>query len=238
MEEKFSVFAMTAKWLAEKGWPYEASPLTSSTNDLAKKNAFTDSDFMVYLADEQSQGRGRGPSVWISPPKGSALLATWSFLVDRSPQPLSAPLVGLAVYQAAVGVWPDLPWSLKAPNDLYLGEKKVAGILVESISRGGSHRLLIGIGINVTASPEGVEVAGHLGQFLKSPVTQDVWFDFLHRLHQGFLHVAQECGTVALAPAHRAALLGALRKHPEGTDLKEVTPEGNLVFPNRSVKWH
>lgn len=234
----FSVFSTTGKWLSEKGWAYSGLPLTASTSDLAKEAAFTDPELMIYLAEEQSQGRGRGSATWSSPAAGGGLLATWSFLVDRAPQPLTAPLVGLAVYQAVLGVWSDLPWSLKAPNDLYLGDKKIAGILVESISRGNTHRLLIGIGMNVTAAPKDVAVAGHLSESLKSPLTEAVWFEFLHRLHQGFMHVAQESSTVALAPAHRAALAEALRRNPNSRDLKDVTMEGTLVFPDRSVDWH
>jgi len=238
MMEETSIFAWTAKWLSEKGWRYEALPITGSTSDLAKKGAFVDDEFMVYLAAEQLHGRGRNTAIWTSPEPGSGLLGTWSFTVDRSPQPLTSPLVGLAVYKAVTGVWVDLPWSLKAPNDLYLGEHKVAGLLVESISRGNLHRLLIGIGMNIFASPALVPVAGHLGQYLRSPLTAPQWFDFLHRLHQGFLQVAQESANVALAPAHRQALLEALQRHPSGGELMDVTAEGSLVFPHGSVSWN
>ncbi len=238
MTAETSIFSWTAKWLSEKGWRYEALPVTGSTSDQAKKGAFIDQEFMVYLAGEQLHGRGRGDATWSSSDVGTSLMATWSFSVDRSPQPLTAPLVGLAVYQSVIGVWPDLPWSLKAPNDVYLGESKVCGLLVESISRGSLHRLMIGVGMNVFSSPRDVPAAGHLSQYLRSALLESIWFDFLHRLHQGFLHVAQESANVTLGAAQRLALAEALRRHPTSSDLKDVTTEGNLIFPQRSVSWN
>jgi len=231
------IFATTSKWLNLNGWPYVAQPLTTSTSGEAKLAAFSDPEHIIYLADLQTEGRGRGPGTWSSPASGTGLMATWSFLVPRSPQPLCAPVTGLAVFQAASLTWPDLPWSLKPPNDLYLNDRKIGGLLVESISRGEIHRLLIGFGFNVFSAPLTVPIAGNLSQFLHHPLTEAQWFQFLDRLHSGFLECSRSCDAVVLSPGQRLALSDAVRRHPACADLKDISPEGNLIYSRRTVNW-
>ena len=71
-------------------------------------------------------------------------------------QPTLSPLVGLALYKACSGTWPFLNWNLKAPNDLYISNKKVAGLLIETVTQGDDIRLLVGLGLNVLATPDQV----------------------------------------------------------------------------------
>jgi len=59
---------------------------------------------------------------------------------------------GLAVRDALQEHAPDHEFLLKWPNDVYTGEQKICGILVEQHSRGGRQAVLIGIGINVNNS--------------------------------------------------------------------------------------
>lgn len=237
MSAPFHIFETTGKWLSEQGWPYEAYSLTESTNTLAKMRVSQDPLVMVYLADEQSNGRGRASRTWTSPPSGSSLMATWSFVVDESPQPLTAPLTGLALYETLRQIWPTPPWGLKSPNDIYLSDKKVGGLLLESVSHGTHHRLLIGLGLNVTAAPQGVDTAGCLADHLASHLTVTRWRDFLYALHRAFTAVAANSRVMTLADPQRQALGDALRHHPFHSDLKEVSPEGNLVYSSRIVQW-
>ena len=76
-------------------------------------------------------------------------------LSPHSPQPIMAPLIGLALLKSCQFVWPNLKLSLKAPNDLFLMHKKVAGLLTESIQQGDKHRLIIGLGMNINDHPQG-----------------------------------------------------------------------------------
>jgi BirA family transcriptional regulator, biotin operon repressor / biotin---[acetyl-CoA-carboxylase] ligase len=232
-----NIFISTAKWLNQSGWPGEAHQLTASTSDLAKAGAFTDPIRKIYIAETQTGGRGRRANDWTSPPPGSSLMATWSFEVPDSPQPLCAPLIGLAVYQAAQTHWPELPWSVKPPNDIYLSDRKAAGLLVESVSRGRQHRLLVGFGFNIHAAPD-VPAAGHAGQFFRQPLKEDLWHRFLTELNQGLFLAAELSAAMALTPAQRLALTDAIRRHPAHTDLSDVTMEGNLIYPNRKIAWH
>lgn len=121
---------------------------TSSTNaDLVAAAHDGAPHGSVFVAEQQSAGHGRMGRSWTSPPRSSLLfsvllrprvpLARWSWL------PL---LTGLAVLPAirGVGVEPALKW----PNDVLIGERKLAGILAE---RAGD-AVVVGVGLNVTLS--------------------------------------------------------------------------------------
>ncbi len=104
----------------------------------------------VYIADEQTAGRGRGGHQWHSS-AGDGLYAS---VLIRPPLPLGEALwislaTGLAAQRAiheAAGLDIDIRW----PNDLLLGIKKCGGILVETSVDGPLLRFaVIGVGINV-----------------------------------------------------------------------------------------
>jgi BirA family biotin operon repressor/biotin-[acetyl-CoA-carboxylase] ligase len=125
---------------------------TDSTNDDARADAEQGApDGHVVLADAQRRGRGSHGRSWASP-GGSDLYLS---IVARPELPLArlAPLtlaVGLGVAEAAGSLLGEgsRPRALvKWPNDVWLGHKKCAGILVEA--RSGSSELVIGIGLNV-----------------------------------------------------------------------------------------
>ena len=140
--------------------------VVGSTNQLALEAANAGAQYGVWVADEQTAGRGRGGHTWHSVP-GDGLYMTALVTPDI---PLSEarwlPMrTGLAV-QAAVLETTGLTLDLRWPNDLLLGDRKCGGILVESGSSsarpewqphaGASLRFaVIGIGLNVghTAFP-------------------------------------------------------------------------------------
>jgi BirA family biotin operon repressor/biotin-[acetyl-CoA-carboxylase] ligase len=106
----------------------------------------------LILAEQQTQGRGRGKNQWWSAP--GAL--TFSLVVrldgiagDRLPQ--IALTAGLAVCQAVEGFVPLADLALKWPNDVYLNQRKLAGILIE-VPPGRPLHAVLGIGINVNNS--------------------------------------------------------------------------------------
>jgi BirA family transcriptional regulator, biotin operon repressor / biotin---[acetyl-CoA-carboxylase] ligase len=95
----------------------------------------------VVVADEQTAGQGRHGHTWQSEPGGLYC----SIVLE--PRPLLTLALGLATAEA-IGVPCDLRW----PNDVMIGGKKVAGILVQLVDG----RAIAGIGINVnqTRFPE------------------------------------------------------------------------------------
>lgn len=230
------------QWALAQKLPVKYFVETDSTNLQAKNEAFNETalseHLVVYLADHQSAGRGRGQNTWVSPRVGSQLLSTWSFMIEQPPLPVVSPLVGLALYRAAVATWPFLDWNLKAPNDLFIGGKKVAGLLIETVSQGDEHRLLIGLGLNVTASPS-LPQATSLVQCLgaETPLLGQDWISFLERLIFE-LSLAIQMSFEELNTTSRMALLTALNQHPLlEEDYTEIDEQANLKTESRRISW-
>ena len=105
----------------------------------------------AVAAREQASGRGRRGKSWSSPRGG-----LWMSVVCRpggatGMEHLSL-RVGLAVAEALDAMLPGLsPLTIKRPNDLFLGGKKVAGILCEARWEGPSPSwVVVGLGLNVS----------------------------------------------------------------------------------------
>lgn len=232
-----SFFIWTEKSFSESGLPHDSFVLTESTNDIAKQYAQQDPPIMVYLAETQTHGRGRGGHTWISPKAGTSLLVSFSFELSEAPQHLTGPIVGIHLFRAAQGTWPHLPWSLKAPNDLYLEDKKVAGLLVEAVSAGEMHRLIIGLGLNVTSHPAGIPFAGCLADFEKESIDKETWSRFVQLLVSEFSLAAKASASTELKGEVRQDLLAALKAHHLTKELVDVSGDGDLVFSDRTVDW-
>lgn len=97
---------------------------------------------LVVVAERQTAGRGRRDNTWHSPDGG-----LWLTVLLRPERVDGLSLVaGLAVGRALV----DVDWQLHWPNDLYCGERKLGGILVETRLLGSKPEFaLVGIGLNV-----------------------------------------------------------------------------------------
>lgn len=126
-------------------------PSIDSTNSFLKKQLERSSQSplpWLVVADEQTAGRGRSENVWWSD-SGSL---TFSLAVDRPAfrQELSL-VVAMAVRQGLQD-WIVTPSQLriKWPNDLYLGPRKLGGILIETIRVDGKSATIIGIGLNIS----------------------------------------------------------------------------------------
>jgi BirA family biotin operon repressor/biotin-[acetyl-CoA-carboxylase] ligase len=139
---------------ADVQWYDEIDSTNTELLDRARREA---PEGMVLIADLQTAGRGRRGRRWTAPP-GTSLMMSVLLRPPSGPLPPSrAGLVTLAVGLAAAdaceqvsGVRPRLKW----PNDLVIVDRKLAGILAESISTQGLlSALVVGMGLN-TGWPE------------------------------------------------------------------------------------
>lgn len=234
---------VTSQWAENSHIHVTYLPQQDSTNALAKEEAFEEDlaehSLCLYLTDHQTAGRGRGKNTWINATAGSALLSSWSFLLPIKPQPTTSCLIGLAVYRACSTTWPFLNWNLKAPNDIYVHDKKIAGILLESVVQGNEIRLVVGLGMNITQSPEDVEISTSLVESLPQgiPLLGEDYMAFLDRLlfelSDAISHSEQP-----LSPTTRMSLLTALNRHPL---LKEkytgMHADGSLLMGDKKINW-
>ncbi len=170
---------------------YHLSRVTS-TMDVAREwvNAGRHAPPFWVLADEQTAGRGRQGRGWRSLPGN--LHATGVFATARPLHelPSLALVAGLAVIDTVIPqlMQPDR-LRLKWPNDVLLGERKLAGILCESERRERDALVLVGIGVNLAHAPRDVDLPATAlaseGVVPPAPET------FLFRLARVFAHLQQ-----------------------------------------------
>lgn len=124
---------------------------TDSTNRVAKELARQGAAHgMVVSALRQTAGRGRLGRSFFSPEGGIYLSVILRPQLPPEERTLVTPMAAVAVCRAVeelCGISPRIKWV----NDLYLGEKKLCGILCE----GAGDAVIVGIGLNYTMPPEG-----------------------------------------------------------------------------------
>ncbi len=138
-----------------------------STNDLAWTLAGdAESDGLVVIAEHQSAGRGRFGRKWDSP-RGASLLI--SVVIDSASGALTgAELSLLAAVTTidAIGDATGVRATVKWPNDLYVGSRKIGGILVEA-KRLQREKLVFVLGLGLNC----LQQDGHLGGELSATST-------------------------------------------------------------------
>jgi len=186
-------------------------PSVGSTMDLARDAAHHGAaEGTVALADEQTAGRGRLGRSWLTP-AGANLAFT---IVLRPPAyalrqlAMIAPLAAAhAAEEAGVGV------TLKWPNDVQAGGKKIAGILIESeLDEAGVCAAFVGIGLNVNFDPRSNEairdIATSMAVELGRPVDREPLLASLLLEFERLYAQARDGGSVRDAWRARLATLG------------------------------
>lgn len=132
------------------GAPHRHFAVTESTNDVARELAAEGvPGGTVVTAAEQTAGRGRRGRAW-NAPAGKALLYS-AILRPLDERHLLLPLaVPLAVCDAAESL-ADVECRVKWPNDIWVEERKLAGVLIEARPQDGW--AVIGVGLNVSIEP-------------------------------------------------------------------------------------
>ncbi len=120
----------------------------SSTNDLALD---CEEPWSLFVAEEQTKGRGQQGNSWESEPLKNL---TFSLIIkpdfiSASEQFYISKIVSLAIIETLKDV--DIDAKIKWPNDIYVGDKKIAGILIENsiTSSGAILKSVIGVGLNI-----------------------------------------------------------------------------------------
>jgi BirA family transcriptional regulator, biotin operon repressor / biotin---[acetyl-CoA-carboxylase] ligase len=138
------------------GHVYRYVTVTASTQRLLADER---DEGTVAVAEEQTEGRGRLGRPWEAPP-GTSVLVSVLLLPDvAAPRLPELSLVAGGAVAEAIREVTGIEPSIKFPNDVLIGGRKVAGILAES-SEG---RVVLGIGVNANQTaeqlPAGVQTA-------------------------------------------------------------------------------
>jgi len=128
-------------------------PETKSTNSYAIELLKQDrpKEGSVVITDHQTHGKGTDTNTWESE-KGKnltfslilypALGADQQFILNKA--------ISLGIYDFLISILPNHKVSIKWPNDLYIGDKKACGILIQNSVLGNKLEYMVaGIGLNV-----------------------------------------------------------------------------------------
>ncbi len=160
--------------------------LTSTNNYVANKVLLGEMEHgSVILAGNQTEGKGQRASKWDSEPYKNISLSLFleyaNLSVNRIPSVNQ--FISLACCDFLREFHPD--FKIKWPNDLVFGNKKIAGILVESqLDKFNIKYSIIGIGINVNQLEFGDYNACSLKSILEKDFSiQDLSFSLIERLN-------------------------------------------------------
>ena len=157
--------------LGPDGWRVEVLRSAGSTNALVAERARAGEQAgLVLVTEHQTAGRGRLDRTWTSPPRAGLTFsvlqrpswpaAQWGWL------PL---LTGLAV-ATALREQAEVDAVLKWPNDVLVQGRKVCGVLAEVPEPGA---VVLGIGLNVTTTPDELPHEGATSLRLEGATTTD-----------------------------------------------------------------
>jgi BirA family biotin operon repressor/biotin-[acetyl-CoA-carboxylase] ligase len=215
--------------------PVVAYKEIDSTNAEARRRAEASEAGPLWItALRQSAGRGRRGRSWDT--GAGNLAATLLLTTDLAPADAAqiSFVAALAVADLARAYVPADRVKLKWPNDLMIGGRKAAGILVESGKRNdGRLWLATGVGINLAHAPDDVErpatsFAANLAEAEDPPPTPLEALDRLSEAFAGWLNVWEAQGFSAIAEAWtvRAQGLGSPCVARLGSETVEGVAEG------------
>lgn len=125
-------------------------------------------DGTVVVADHQTAGRGRRGRSWGYGPPGSLFMASWVLSLETARAALFTVLSVVSLLRAAEALGVE-KLSVKWPNDLLLGGKKVAGVLSASVQDERAQPwLVLGTGVDVHTREHPEEVRELITSFARS----------------------------------------------------------------------
>lgn len=191
-----------------------------STNDFARCRIKSGGDSGTVLwALQQTQGRGRRGRAWDADHSSLTFSLIWRCPSKIVPPTLTL-LVGLGLVQQLEAFIPEL--KVKWPNDLWVGDKKLGGILTETMRQDRALWVIIGIGLNVNSISN-----DHASPRTSLRAASNCFWSRLAVLDQALLGVERGFD---LLDQHRD--LGDLfRKYGNFLDRPILVHQGGQVFP-------
>ena len=131
------------------------SQSTGSTNDDAKNHLLKQSSLLsIHTSEQQTAGKGRNGKQWHSP-KGKNIYLSIGWLSNLKLFQLDGLSLAIGtILASSLNKLTQNQIGIKWPNDLLIKNKKISGILIETIDLNNQVGVVIGIGINVHMSKE------------------------------------------------------------------------------------
>ena len=152
------------KWPAEAIWEAIApilpnfsvevlQEIDSSNTELMRRAKAGHIEPILLVAEKQTAGRGRLGREWLDLAEHTKTLPALTFSLGLPLAPADWSGLSLAVgLSIAQTLHPEI--GLKWPNDLWLNDRKLAGILIETCAVGQARYVVVGVGINITEPAE------------------------------------------------------------------------------------
>ncbi|NBK97513.1 MAG: biotin--[acetyl-CoA-carboxylase] ligase [Erysipelotrichia bacterium] len=174
----------------------EIAKEVSSTNDVLKQQAQTLQEGYVLISDTQTQGKGRNGRVFHSPKQKGIYMSIFLKPEINIQQSLKlTACASVAVYDAIKKNY-HLDSKIKWVNDIYIEQKKVAGILCEASLEMNTtclEYMVVGIGINVHSykkSDELKEIAGSIEDYTTIKIERNQFIqDILNAFYEYYIHL-------------------------------------------------
>ncbi|MCQ2455070.1 MAG: biotin--[acetyl-CoA-carboxylase] ligase [Clostridia bacterium] len=206
-----------------------------STNNYAKEISGKYSEDIAVIADKQTAGRGRMGRNFFSP-EGGIYMSLLIHPKDQNPTDITV-MAAVAVARTLESVCGAKPF-IKWVNDIYIGGKKVCGILCEGAYNSESKRFsyaVLGIGINVSVPKGGFpddikDIAGALFQNNNEKIKEKIIKDFI----KNFFYIYNGKKEYLSEYKSRSNVLGKQIKYTENgkqftAKAVDITESGELV---------
>lgn len=153
----------------------------------------------VILSEMQLRGRGRYQNEWQSP-KGNlyfSLMLTRFVPINIKPQ--FSFITSVAVYQSIKNIIERYDYNahslkIKWPNDLILNDKKVSGILLESININSKCYTVIGIGVNILSAPINIHTATSIKEYINQEIDIYLLLDLIMNNFDTYFNIWEKKG--------------------------------------------
>lgn len=210
-----------------------------STNTYAANHFDSLEDGTLVLAETQTAGHGRLGRRWASPPGG--IYASF-VMKDLFGEPFHATMVSsLAVLAAVNELIPGSGAFIKWPNDIFVGDRKLCGILCEGVIRNGSLAgIICGIGVNANLADDEIGKIGQPAVSLEQMAGKKVNMDFLIEKLAIYLNWYYVIGSDSLERLFdmwkrenriigRTVMMVPPEREPFNALVKDISNDGRLV---------
>jgi len=205
----------------------------SSTNDyfkveLSKSTPF--SEGTVIMAEDQFGGRGQSGNKWFSEPGKNltfSILLKPSFLSPVQQFNINI-IICVAIYEALYPLLGD-ELTIKWPNDIYVGDRKLGGVLIENILQGNEWKeSIVGIGINVNQEDfAGIKNACSIKELLhREYILTDLLYELCKLIDKNYFQLRNQ-GIADLRIAYKKVLYGL--NEVRGFNLEGVFVKGKII---------
>lgn len=169
----------------------------SSTNTILKKFAKEGISDYILVAKQQTGGRGRYDRHYFSPKSGVYFSFIFQSEIDSNLIPLITPTVAVAVSETLNEYGKNT--SIKWVNDVLLNNKKVCGILVETVLEEKPY-IIVGIGLNLFNPKKGFpddikDIAGYIFDKEDKKIRQDIVIKIIDRFFRYYSDIENKTFT-------------------------------------------